>query len=480
MMRGRLSSTALIRWKLVRSSSRPCAAFPSSLDLSSLTIHPVYKINPDYDRTTSQRLFSSLARKALEMIRTGSFHPPNPLLPTSDSDTPVLPDFTHVQPYHLVEAARQVNDNYIRDFIALEQSLQNDATQVSAEWLLNELKRLQEPVAYIQNVAALYHSLFQIPTWENASNNVANILYSKPHEYSRVIMKVFGRWDQEGSLSIRHYLNMYRNAGVQHEQEDSLRSIHDKLEEVEARFLKQHASAYEKRSTTREQLEDMYAMVATKTQVAELLGSNNYAEYVLESERRMATSPNEISLLHEKVNQHFSSEFAGDVDYEDTREYLTLDGVLMGMFGLTRALFGIEIQESESPCGWTNDVRLFHAVDETTKEHLASFYLDPYFRGTKARYCFLSPLGRKSMFISAPIAPPSWNDMPTPLKFDDALALFHEFGHALQFILAKESPVPVDRMPQDVSEMMPLVRFLADSSLCRWCTSQPTNRKSLL
>jgi Zn-dependent oligopeptidase len=392
----------------------------------------------------------------------------------------MLPDFTHVQPHHLVEAARQVNEDYIRDFHALEQSLQNDATQVSAEWLLDQLKRLQEPVAYIQNVAALYHSLFQMPTWENAANNVATILYLKPHEHSHVIMKALERLDQEDSVSIRRYLNMYRNAGVRHEQEDSLQSMHDTLQGIEARFLKQHASAYEKSSTTREQLEDMYAMVATKTQIAKLLGSDNYAEYIIASERRMATSPSDISLLHEKVNKHFSSKFAGNVYYEDTREYLTLDGVLMGMFGLTRALFGIEIQESESPRGWTNDVRLFHAVNETTKEHLASFYLDPYFRGTKARYCFLSPLGRKSMFLSAPIAPPAWNDMPTQLKFKDALALFHEFGHVIQFILAKESPVPVDHMPQDVSEMMPLVRFLADSPFCLWCISRPNYRKSFL
>jgi Zn-dependent oligopeptidase len=434
-------------------------------------ILPVFKSHPNDDNTTSQRFFSSLATKAWEMVRTGSLKPPNPLLPqeSSDSDRPMaLPDFTHVQPHHLVEAAKQIHAEYMADFHALEESLQSHPTQASADWLLDELKRLQEPVAYMQNVAALYHSLFQIPTWENASNKVAAILYPKPHEHSRVIMKALERLDQQGddSSSIRHYLNMYRNVGVQHEQEDSLQSMQETLEEIQARFLKQHASAYGKISTTREQLEDMYAMVATKTQVAKLLGSDSYAEYILASERRMASSPRDVSLLHEQVNKHFSSEFSGNVDYEDTREYLTLDGVLMGMFGLARALFGIEIQESESPRGWTNDVRLFHAVDETTKEHLASFYLDPYFRGTKARYCFLSPLGRQSMFLSAPITPPGWNDMPTPLKFEDAFALFHEFGHALQYILAKESPVPVDHMPQDVSEMMPLVCDLAGSLLC--------------
>jgi Zn-dependent oligopeptidase len=379
----------------------------------------------------------------------------------------MLPDFARVRPHHLVKAAKQVHGDYMVRFHSLEESLRNDPTAVSAEWLLDELKTLEEPLSYITNVAALYHHLLQIPEWENSSCEVASILFQKPHERSHVIMEALVHLDQQypHDTAIGHYLNMYRNRGVQHAQEGTLQSMQDTLEEIEARFVK-HASAHPalgKSSTTRKQLEDMYAMVATKTQFAKLLGSENYAEYVLASERRMAASPSEITLLHIQVNERFSSGFTGDFDYEDTREYLTLDGVLMGMFGLAHALFGIEIQESESVRGWNNDVRLFHAVDGATKEHLASFYLDPYFRGTKVRYFFLSPLDRRSMFVSAPIPPPAWNDMPTPLNFEDAVSLFHEFGHALQFILAKESPVPVDHMPQDVSEMMPLVRVLAGS-----------------
>lgn len=389
----------------------------------------------------------------------GSLNPHNPLLPENYD----LPDFASVQPHHLVTAAEKIHKRYTSDLRDLEETLLNGSSPASSEWLLGELTKLNEHFDYMNNVAALYEHLFQIPEWENASNKVASILYRKPHEWSHIIMNALERLDTEESSdasAIRHFLKLYQNRGVQHADESTVQSLQDGWDEIEARFLQRMKMSAFRNVTTREQLEDMYAMIGSKAQFAKLLGYGNYAEFVLASERRMAISPAEIELLHKQVNERFDSELMIGEEYEDTRRLLTLDGVLIGMFGLARAMFGIVINEDESACGWTSDVRLFHAVNEGTQEPLGSIYLDPFFRGAKARHSFLSPLTSRSVFMSAPISAPAWSDMPAPLKFDEVLSLFHEFGHALQFILAdQQSSVPPDHMPQDVSELMPQVYF---------------------
>jgi len=406
-----------------------------------------------------KRPVSAVAFRAWDMVRSASLNPPNPLLP-SEEDTV---DFTSVRPDHFVTAAKQVQQEYTANLKVLEETLLNDPESVSAEWLLEELEMLEAPMDYLHNAAALYQSLMQLPDWESSAYSVALIMDSKPHEQSHIIMETLERLDQESdkdssnAAAIQHHLNRFRYRGVKHAEESSLQELRESLEEIEARFVKYTNTA--SRGSTRQKLEDMYAMISIKTQYAKLLGFHNYADYVLASENRMAKSTDEISSLHNLVKDMFSNAEADTfIRYADTQQHLSLDGVILGMFGLARALFGIVFHEADTRRGWTPDVRLFTAVDETTGEELGYLYLDPFFRGTKARYFFLSPLNRNSVVLSAPIKPPAWDDMPTPVKFEDTLSLVHEFGHVLQFMLAKkQTGVATHHMPQDVSEVMPQV-----------------------
>lgn len=408
--------------------------------------------------TPSQRPISSLALRAWDMVRSASLNPPNPLLEEEQVD------FERVSPHHLVAAAKETQREYMENLQSLEETLQNGAESiVSAEWLLGELEKLEAPLDYLHNTAALYHNLIQFPDWD-CTYQVATILDEKPHEQSHIIMDALIQLDEElqaqddssTALAIRNRLNHFRHRGVQHSEEATLNSLLDSLDEIEARFVQY--SDMGNRTTTRQKLEDMYAMISIKSQYAKLLGYDNYADYLLKAENRMAESREDITSLHNLVKERFSNTENAPtfIKYEDTQRYLSLDGVLLGMFGLARALFGIFFHEADSPRGWTSDVRLFTAVDESTDEELGQLYLDPFFRGTKVRYYFLSPLSRKSMFLSAPIAPPAWDDQPTPLKFQDALSLVHELGHVMQFMLAKKQPgVATQAMPQDVAEVLP-------------------------
>lgn len=372
-------------------------------------------------------------------------------------------DFSSVRPHHLVAAAKQVQQEYMTNLQALEDTLQNDSESAPADWLVGELEKLEAPLDYVHNVAALYQTLMQFVDWESAAYEVNTILDEKPHEQSHVIAEALARLEKNlqddssnTSRAIRHHLNRYRHRGVQNAEESALRELQNSLEALEARFVKYSDNV--SRVSTRQKLEDMYAMISLKTKCAKLLGYDNYADNVLAAENRMAKSTEEITGMHNLVKEKFSNaEATTFIKYADTEQYFSLDGTLLGMFGLARALFGILFQEVDTPRGWNTDVRLFSAVDEESGEELGNLYLDPFFRGTKARYYFLSPLDRTSVFLSAPIKAPAWDDMPAPMKFEDCLSLVHEFGHVLQFMLANKSCIAAQYMPQDVSEVMPQV-----------------------
>eukprot|EP00540_Astrosyne_radiata_P008495 CAMPEP_0116850028 /NCGR_PEP_ID=MMETSP0418-20121206/15931_1 /TAXON_ID=1158023 /ORGANISM="Astrosyne radiata, Strain 13vi08-1A" /LENGTH=240 /DNA_ID=CAMNT_0004481877 /DNA_START=1 /DNA_END=724 /DNA_ORIENTATION=+ len=56
------------------------------------------------------------------------------------------------------------------------------------------------------------------------------------------------------------------------------------------------------------------------------------------------------------------------------------------------------------------------------------------------------------------IRSPVWNHLPTEMRYDDALDIFHEFGHVLQFLLANDRVLRVaGDKSVDVSEVLPKV-----------------------
>lgn len=131
-------------------------------------------------------------------------------------------------------------------------------------------------------------------------------------------------------------------------------------------------------------------------------------------------------------------------DEEALRPYFALPAVLDGMFGIASKLFGIEItREDEAAERWHPDVMFFKVVDSETKEHIASFYLDPFARpGEKRGGAWMADcMGRSRVLNTKPVAyltcngSPPVGDKPSLMTFSDAETLFHEFGHGLQHML---------------------------------------------
>ena len=136
-----------------------------------------------------------------------------------------------------------------------------------------------------------------------------------------------------------------------------------------------------------------------------------------------------------------------DVTDEEYRPYFALDRVLVGLFGLSKHLFGVEIRPGKAET-WHSDVRFYDVFDvEAPGRHIASFYLDPFSRPLDKRggawmdVC----VGRSAALKrDVPVAylvcngsPPA-GGKPSLMTFREVETLFHEFGHGLQHMLTNE------------------------------------------
>jgi oligopeptidase A len=137
-----------------------------------------------------------------------------------------------------------------------------------------------------------------------------------------------------------------------------------------------------------------------------------------------------------------------DYSEEALRPYFPLPGVLDGLFGLARRLFGAVIipADGEVPV-WHPDVRYFRVADDSGAA-VAAFYLDPYSRpaekrgGAWVQGC-LERKRRADGSLRLPVTyvvcnqSPPVDGAPSLMTFGEVETLFHEFGHALQHMLTR-------------------------------------------
>lgn len=131
---------------------------------------------------------------------------------------------------------------------------------------------------------------------------------------------------------------------------------------------------------------------------------------------------------------------------EELRPYFALPTVLEGLFKLANRLFGVTIVSADGTAQvWNEDVRFFNIIDDSTGEHIASFYLDPYSRPAEKRggAWMDTCLGKSRVIGTKPVAyltcngSPPVGDKPSLMTFREVETLFHEFGHGLQHMLTR-------------------------------------------
>jgi len=136
-----------------------------------------------------------------------------------------------------------------------------------------------------------------------------------------------------------------------------------------------------------------------------------------------------------------------DLDAEALRPYFPLDGVLEGMFEITRRLFGVSVRPVDVPAEevWHPQVRAWEMDDESGAV-LGRFYTDWFPRDTKRAGAWMNGLivgGPRPggwephlALIAANVSPPD-GGRPALLTHREVETVFHEFGHMLHHMLSR-------------------------------------------
>jgi peptidyl-dipeptidase Dcp len=134
-----------------------------------------------------------------------------------------------------------------------------------------------------------------------------------------------------------------------------------------------------------------------------------------------------------------------DLDENALRPYLQLEKLREGMFWVAGQLFSLAFEPVAGLPVYHPDVRIWEVKDSKTGDHVGLWYFDPYARPGKQSGAWMSAYrsqesfrGQVSTIVSnnANFVKPS-PGAPTLVSWDDAVTLFHEFGHALHGLSSK-------------------------------------------
>ncbi len=135
----------------------------------------------------------------------------------------------------------------------------------------------------------------------------------------------------------------------------------------------------------------------------------------------------------------------------NVEEWLSIDRVLDGLFGLANRLWGLRFHPRTEIPGWHIDVTAWEARD-ARGETLGLLYLDLQHRPGKQGGAWTSHYrlqhradGERVTPVLAIVAngPPATAGLPSLLSPEQTVTLFHEFGHALHGLLSDVDYAPL-------------------------------------
>ncbi len=127
-----------------------------------------------------------------------------------------------------------------------------------------------------------------------------------------------------------------------------------------------------------------------------------------------------------------------DLDMEQVKPYLQLDHLREGMFWAAARLYGFSFAKVDQVPVFDPAMSVYE-VKNAAGGHVALWYFDPYARAIKGSGAWMEQY-RSQETMDAPVAAIVSNNtnfvkpppgQPVLVSWDDAITLFHEFGHAL-------------------------------------------------
>ncbi|WP_436535822.1 M3 family metallopeptidase [Actinoplanes sp. HUAS TT8] len=125
-----------------------------------------------------------------------------------------------------------------------------------------------------------------------------------------------------------------------------------------------------------------------------------------------------------------------DLDQNEVKLYLQLDNVRDGMFWAAEKLYGLQFAELEGLPVYHDDMSVYEVTRDG--ERVGLWYFDPYARAGKSSGAWMNEYRTQERFKDeiTPIVSNNSNFVksgpgPVLISWDDAITMFHEFGHAL-------------------------------------------------
>lgn len=128
-----------------------------------------------------------------------------------------------------------------------------------------------------------------------------------------------------------------------------------------------------------------------------------------------------------------------DLDFSEVTPYLNAERLREGMFYVAEQLHGLSFVQVHDVPVFHEDVRVWEVRRGDT--HVGLFYFDPYCREGKRSGAWMTCYRNQSTLLSeTPIVSNNSNFVKSELtliSWDDAVTMFHEFGHALHGLLSR-------------------------------------------
>src|SRR5918999_57436 len=128
-----------------------------------------------------------------------------------------------------------------------------------------------------------------------------------------------------------------------------------------------------------------------------------------------------------------------DLDQNEVKPYLQLEKLREGIFWVAGELFNFNFTPVTNVPVAHPDIRVWEVTDKTSKKHIGLWYFDPYARAGKRSGAWMNAYRTQERVdgVITTIVSNNSNFVkgkpgePILISWDDAVTMFHEFGHAL-------------------------------------------------
>ncbi|HEU5481935.1 MAG TPA: M3 family metallopeptidase [Sphingomicrobium sp.] len=133
-----------------------------------------------------------------------------------------------------------------------------------------------------------------------------------------------------------------------------------------------------------------------------------------------------------------------DLSQDEIKPYFELNNLVNGMFWSAEQLYDLKFTENTGKVPvFHPDVRTFEVANAKTGDVVGLFYLDTYAREGKRSGAWMTTYRSRARLLDDNVVLASNNNnfikpsagQPVLITLDDASTLFHEFGHAIHYLL---------------------------------------------